>query len=83
MVTAKWQSTWLNLLLNKRVFWDLNLLAKAWVLLFRIGMIWKPSRIWKENAEHLIAQEQGRETWYREYKTRIAKVERDYTWVME
>ncbi len=40
-------------------------------------------KAWKENAEHLIAQERGREVWYREYKTRIAKVERDYGWVKE
>jgi len=33
---------------------------------------------WKENSEHLIAQEKGREEWYKSYKTRIAKVERDY-----
>ena len=33
---------------------------------------------WKQNAEHLIAQKQGREVWYQEFKTRISKVERDY-----
>ncbi len=33
---------------------------------------------WKENAEHSIAQVQGRKKWYQSYKTRIAKVERDY-----
>ncbi|NJO91291.1 MAG: antibiotic biosynthesis monooxygenase [Chloroflexia bacterium] len=33
---------------------------------------------WKENAEHLIAQEKGRGKWYKTFKTRIAKVERDY-----
>ena len=33
---------------------------------------------WKENAEHTIAREKGRKKWYRSYKTRIAKVERDY-----
>ncbi len=35
-------------------------------------------RRWKANAEHLLAQEKGKETWYRQYKTRICKVERDY-----
>ena len=35
-------------------------------------------KAWKENAEHIIAQERGQALWYREYKTRIAKVERDY-----
>ena len=33
---------------------------------------------WKKNSEHLFAQQQGREQWYKAYKTRICKVERDY-----
>ena len=33
---------------------------------------------WKANAEHLVAQKRGREQWYSSFKTRIAKVERDY-----
>jgi heme-degrading monooxygenase HmoA len=33
---------------------------------------------WKANAEHAQAQAKGRSTWYSAYKTRIAKVERDY-----
>ncbi len=33
---------------------------------------------WKENAEHSFAQKQGKKKWYQSYKTRIAKVERDY-----
>lgn len=32
---------------------------------------------WKQNMEHLIAQKQGREVWYKEFKTRISKVEKD------
>ena len=32
-------------------------------------------KAWKQNAEHLIAQKQGREVWYKEFKTRINKVE--------
>lgn len=35
-------------------------------------------RSWKANAEHLQAQMLGRRDWYQCYKTRIAKVERDY-----
>lgn len=35
-------------------------------------------RAWKINADHLMAQAQGRSDWYSHYKTRIAKVERDY-----
>lgn len=34
---------------------------------------------WKQNAEHIIAQQIGRTSWYSEYKTRVAKVERDYS----
>ncbi len=33
---------------------------------------------WKENSEHAIAQQMGKEVWYRSFKTRIARVERDY-----
>ncbi len=33
---------------------------------------------WKENAEHTIARENGRKEWYKSFKTRIAKIERDY-----
>ena len=33
---------------------------------------------WKANLDHLVAQKQGREQWYRWYKVRICKVEREY-----
>lgn len=33
---------------------------------------------WKANMEHLEAQEKGKTTWYKNYKVRIAKVEREY-----
>jgi len=35
-------------------------------------------RAWKNNSEHLVAQERGKNEWYSSYMTRIAKVERDY-----
>jgi heme-degrading monooxygenase HmoA len=35
-------------------------------------------RAWKSNAEHQIAQETGKRTWYTDYEVRIAKVERAY-----
>ncbi len=38
---------------------------------------------WKSNAEHLEAQKLGRKQWYQSYKTRIAKVERDYSFEEE
>jgi heme-degrading monooxygenase HmoA len=31
---------------------------------------------WRKNAEHLVAQQGGRESWYSEFTTRVAKVER-------
>ncbi len=33
---------------------------------------------WKQNAEHLEAQRLGYKQWYSSFKTRIARVERDY-----
>ena len=36
-------------------------------------------KAWKENLEHAAAQKMGRKKWYQYYKTRIAKVERDYS----
>ncbi len=35
-------------------------------------------RAFKELAEHLIIQKRGRETYYKSYKVRVARVERDY-----
>lgn len=35
-------------------------------------------RKWKENSQHIFAQNQGKEKWYEAYKVRICKVERDY-----
>ncbi len=35
-------------------------------------------RAWHAQAEHRIAQQKGREIWYKSFTTRIARVERDY-----
>jgi len=35
-------------------------------------------RAWKEQADHQIAQRKGRDEWYKSFKVRIAKIERDY-----
>lgn len=35
-------------------------------------------KVWKANIEHQEAQKLGHEKWYSTFKTRIAKVERDY-----
>jgi heme-degrading monooxygenase HmoA len=34
---------------------------------------------WRENPAHSIARENGRLMWYENFKVRIAKVERDYS----
>ncbi|WP_223032440.1 antibiotic biosynthesis monooxygenase family protein [Hanstruepera marina] len=33
---------------------------------------------WKQQSDHLIAQQKGREEWYSWYHVRICKVEREY-----
>lgn len=35
-------------------------------------------KVWKQNSAHLEAQKIGRAVWYKEFKVRICKVERDY-----
>lgn len=35
-------------------------------------------RKWKQQTDHLLAQQLGRQKWYEVYKTRICLVERDY-----
>jgi heme-degrading monooxygenase HmoA len=37
---------------------------------------------WKWQSEHRLAQQFGREKWYSSYKIRIAKVERDYEFIV-
>lgn len=36
------------------------------------------ARAWKQVAEHLVAQERGRSTWYADYRVRVATVTREY-----
>ena len=38
----------------------------------------KAIKTWKQNSEHLIAQQKGRSQWYSWYNTRICKVELEY-----
>lgn len=33
---------------------------------------------WKRNAEHSLARQRGRETWYEHFELRVARVERGY-----
>jgi heme-degrading monooxygenase HmoA len=36
------------------------------------------ARAWKTVAEHRLAQQTGRQRWYRGYRVRVATVEREY-----
>lgn len=36
-------------------------------------------RAWREHAEHSVVREQGRADWYAAFATRVAKVERAYS----
>lgn len=38
---------------------------------------------WKENSEHTLAREIGREKWYSWYKLRVCLVEREYEFVKD
>jgi heme-degrading monooxygenase HmoA len=33
---------------------------------------------WKENAEHLVAQELGKSTWYKTYHVQVVEIIREY-----
>lgn len=33
---------------------------------------------WKQQVDHKLAQQKGKTDWYKQYKTRICKVEHDY-----
>ena len=34
---------------------------------------------WRQHAEHSLAREQGRKSWYAQFNVRVAKVERAYS----
>ncbi len=36
---------------------------------------------WKQQSEHLLAQQKGRNEWYNWYNVRICKVEREYDFI--
>lgn len=36
---------------------------------------------WKNNIEHTVARNKGRELWYQQYQLRICKVEREYGFI--
>jgi heme-degrading monooxygenase HmoA len=40
-------------------------------------------RRWKANADHLAAQRAGRERWYRAYRIRVCRIEREYGFGLE
>lgn len=35
-------------------------------------------KAWKANAEHQLAQKRGREQWYKTFRLRVCRVEREY-----
>ncbi|MFD0990399.1 antibiotic biosynthesis monooxygenase family protein [Mariniflexile jejuense] len=35
-------------------------------------------KTWKQQTDHLVAQQKGRQDWYSWYKVKICKVEREY-----
>jgi heme-degrading monooxygenase HmoA len=35
-------------------------------------------KLWKQNADHVLAQQKGITDWYSRYQVRICKVEREY-----
>lgn len=35
-------------------------------------------KAWQQNSEHMVAQQYGREKWYKHFSVRISKVEREY-----
>jgi len=38
---------------------------------------------WKKHAEHLLAQERGRSSWYESYRVEVTRIERSYRWPRE
>ena len=38
---------------------------------------------WKKDTDHIMAQKMGRKKWYKRYTTRIALVERDYSFELD
>jgi heme-degrading monooxygenase HmoA len=36
-------------------------------------------RQWKQDSEHLVAQQLGRSTWYKSYKVQVVEVVREYS----
>jgi heme-degrading monooxygenase HmoA len=37
---------------------------------------------WKRQSDHQLVQKKGRELWFSSFKTRIARVETDYEWIL-
>ncbi|KAJ3311647.1 hypothetical protein HDV04_003911 [Boothiomyces sp. JEL0838] len=38
---------------------------------------------WKQDTDHKYAQTKGKQEWFKEYRVRVCKVERDYSFVSE
>lgn len=35
-------------------------------------------RAWRNNSEHILAQQMGQSRWYRQYQVQVMKLEREY-----
>lgn len=35
-------------------------------------------KLWKNDTEHILAQQQGRKTWYKSYTVQVAEIKREY-----
>ncbi len=38
------------------------------------------ARAWRDNPEHALIRDQGRDKWYSEYSLHVARIERGYDW---
>ncbi|OUS01685.1 antibiotic biosynthesis monooxygenase [Flavobacteriales bacterium 33_180_T64] len=67
-VLAKQQNGFINIESAKN---DIGITVSYWENLEAI-------KNWKQQTDHLFAQQKGRQDWYNWYKVRICKVEREY-----
>jgi heme-degrading monooxygenase HmoA len=40
-------------------------------------------KAWKQHAEHLLAQEEGRGRWYKNYQLQVCRVDRSYSFTAD
>ena len=70
----RWPNRWRSWRESSPAIWDANGMGIT-------VSYWKDEaaiKAWKQVAEHLFAQKQGKAKWYDHYITRVARVERAY-----